>query len=342
MEPAAAPPRRLDGREIAQATEPNASSFEGGSRSGEVTSRSSKNLAQAIARLTSLHHGESAVSDVVAFGKSAVPALRDLLFRREPSGLFQVRCRAVEALAAVRAYDVLVDFLGDHDAAADPIEALGDDAVTNAAAQGLKSLHDERVFRLMLQLAQRPALTGVVDALAAYRRVEAIPALIASLEDDASRGAAEAGLVKMGRVARTALIKSARERRPSSGCESESSLRRRRSALKLLGLIGISRRTWLEIRGLVWDKDPKLSFLGCRLGLPNAPAVELQDIVARMLSLWAGADWMLRGEIEQSLVAHFDKLSQIFVQYAGAAGPCPSRDPDVDRLLQRVRTSGHR
>jgi hypothetical protein len=109
-----------------------------------------------------------------------------------------------------------------------------------------------------------------------------------------------------------------------------------------LGLVAISRRTWLELRGLVWDKDPKLSFLVCRLGLSNAPAVEPRDIVARQLTLWDGADWMLRDEIEQSLVENFDRLSQILVQYAGAASPCPARDPDVDSLLQRVRTAGHR
>jgi hypothetical protein len=210
-----------------------------------VTTRSSQNLAHAMARLTSLHDGETGVSEVVAFGKAAVPALRSLLFQRDPSGLFQVRCRAAEALAALRAYDVLVEFLNDHEASADPIERLGVDAVINAAAQGLKGLHDERVFRLLLRLAQRPALTGVIDALGAYYRAEAIPALIAALEDDASRGAAETALMKLGRPARTALIISAQQRRPSPECESESSRRRRRSALKLLGLMGPSRSAWL-------------------------------------------------------------------------------------------------
>jgi hypothetical protein len=269
----------------------------------------SQNLAQAIARLTSLHDGESAVSEVVAFGKAAVPALRSLLFQRDRSGLFQVRCRAAQALAALRAYDVLVEFLTDHDAAADPIERLGDDAAINAAAQGLKRLHDERVFRLLLQLAQRPALTGVIDALGAYRRVEAIPALIAALEDDASRGAAEGGLLKVGRAARTVLTMSAQQRRPSPGCESESSLRRRRSALRLLDHIGISAKTWLKLRDLVWDPDPRLCFLACRIGLSSAPEAELQDIVARLLALRTSADWMLRAEIEQSLVTHFHKLT---------------------------------
>lgn len=151
-----------------------------------MPSRPSQDLAKAIARLTLLHDGEAGVSDVVAFGKAAAPALCALLFQREPSGLFQMRCRAVEALAALRAYDVLVDFLNHHEPAADPIESLGDDAVINAIAQGLRGLHDERVFRLLLHLAQRPALIGVINALGAYGRAEAIPTLIAALEDDAS------------------------------------------------------------------------------------------------------------------------------------------------------------
>jgi hypothetical protein len=61
-----------------------------------------------------------------------------------------------------------------------------------------------------------------------------------------------------------------------------------------------------------------------------------------MLSLWASADWMLRDEIEQSLVTHFDKLSQILIHCARADSPCPSRDPDIERLLRRVRSSGDR
>ncbi len=291
-----------------------------------MISRSSKNLTQAIARLRSLYDGESSVSEVVVFGNPAVPALRALLFQREPSGLFQVRRRAVEALTALRAYDVLVEFLNDLRAATDPIEAMGDDAVINAAAQGLKSLHDERTFHLLLRLAQRPALTGAIDALGAHRRVEAIPALIAALEDDASRGVAETALVKMGRMARTALTISARDRQPSSEYESESSLRRRRSALKLLSRIGLSRKAWLELRGLVRDDDAKVSFLACCLGGANASAVEQQDIVARLQSLWTGADWILRDEIEQSLAAHSDKLPRALAQYASAANPCPSCD----------------
>ena len=45
--------------------------------------------------------------------------------------------------------------------------------------------------------------------------------MVAALEDDASRESAEAAVIKMGRAARTDLIMSARQRRPSPECESK-------------------------------------------------------------------------------------------------------------------------
>ncbi len=41
----------------------------------------------------------------------ATPALREMLLRRNPSGLFETRLSAVEALALVDAPDVLIEFL---------------------------------------------------------------------------------------------------------------------------------------------------------------------------------------------------------------------------------------
>jgi hypothetical protein len=44
-------------------------------------------------------------------GNAAIPTLRGLLFQREPSGLFQTRCRAIEALAALDAHSVVIEHL---------------------------------------------------------------------------------------------------------------------------------------------------------------------------------------------------------------------------------------
>ncbi len=190
-------------------------------------------LEQAIRRIRSLHEGDLGVVDVVAFGPAAVPRLRALLFEREPSGLFATRCRVVEALAALGARDVLVDFLATHRDAADPVERLGDDALVNATARALARFRDEAVFRLLLELAERRLQPGVVAALASFERKETIPYLIAALAEDECRRLAEAGLERLGPAAHDALAAMASAVVPPDQ-DSPSRMRQRHSALGLL------------------------------------------------------------------------------------------------------------
>lgn len=266
-----------------------------------MTGDPARHVEQAVDRLKSLHDGDAGVFDVIACGPRAIPALRALLFEREPSGLFQGRCRAVEALAKLHAYDVLMEYLEREYVASDPVERLGDDAVINAAARALSGLRWERVFRLLMRLARRPALAGVIRALGALGRPEAVPLLIDAIEDDASRQAAEAALKAMGRAATPALVAAAKLRSPSPAYESESSLRRRRSALTVLEGIGMTERTWTELRCLIEDRDAKVSLIACRLCLTYALAIEHDNAVRRLVRLLPGADWMLRNEIEDCL-----------------------------------------
>ncbi len=260
-----------------------------------------ENLERAIGKLKSLHDGDVGVVEVVACGPRAIPALRTLLFEREPSGLFQTRCLAVEALARLRAHEVLTDYLSREQMASDPVERLGDDAVINATAQALASVREQRVFELLLRLAQRPALTGVIRALGGFQRPEAIPTLINALEDDASRRVAEAALIGLGRRARSALVSSAKMPLPSRERESESSLRRRRSALKVLGEIGISQKLWPALRCLMHDPDARISLLACELCLVSARVGERDSAVLRLMALLPEVDWMLRDEVQNVL-----------------------------------------
>lgn len=210
--------------------------------------REHSRIESAISRLQSLHDGDRGVVDVVACGPQAIPALRRLLFEREPSGLYGARCRAVEALAALGGCGVLIEFLETERSSADSIERLGEDAVINAAALALARAHDRHAFDLLLGLARRPALTGIIGALGSFQRIEAIPALISALEEDASRLTAESALKKLGRSARTALLQTTNLRLPSGAHESESSARRRRSALRLLREVGTKRSDWAALR----------------------------------------------------------------------------------------------
>jgi hypothetical protein len=191
------------------------------------------NVKLAVERLTSLSEGDDAILEVVAFGDRAIPALRALLAKREPSGLFQARCRIVDALAAIGAYEELIDFLSTHNEASDPVERLGDDAVINAAARALASLREDRVFSLLMALAADRIRPGVVTALGAFERAEASSYLVAALAEDESRLAAETALRRLGGSARPVLLAAA-TRHPFDRNESESRRRQRRSALALL------------------------------------------------------------------------------------------------------------
>lgn len=267
---------------------------------------------QAVARLNSLHD-ELAVFDVIAQGEQAIPALRAILFKRERSGLYQTRCRAVEALSAFGAYNVLIEFLAAEREIIDPIERVGEDAVVNAAALVLARVRERRVLDLLLQLARRPALTGVIGALGAFESIEAIPALINALEEDASRLTAESALRKLGQQARPALLRTVNAKVPSADSESESSARRRRSALALLAEMDSPEDAWPQLQHLTRDKDAKLAARACEVELLRAPASEQRGIIRRLIELLGDDDWVLREEIETFLQTHFDSTREVII-----------------------------
>ena len=262
----------------------------------------SNSLAAALAALRSLRDGDRAVAEVAVHGADAISALRALLFEREPSGLFETRVRAVEALALVGAHDVLIEFLDSLHDADDPLERLGDDAIVNAAARALTGLGGPRIFHLLTSLAENRIRPGVIAALGAFRRVEAIPYLLAALAEDESRPSAEVALLGLGAAARDALAAAAR-RRPLDE-DSESRLRQRRSALALLLQIGVEPRQWPRLREIMQDRDPKAQQLACRICLAFAPESERTEAVVRLKQLMKSAsmpEWL---DIRRSLAKH--------------------------------------
>jgi hypothetical protein len=303
-----------------------------------------EDVRRAIDKLRSLHDGDLGFVEITACGTRAVPALRALLLEREPSGLYQPRCLAAQALARLGAYDTLIDFLSERRDIVDPVERVGVEAVINAAARALAGLREERVFCLLMGLAERQLLPGVIAALGAFQRAEAIPYLVAALAEDGSRAAAEAALAKYGPTARQALLVAAARGSPlPADRESESSARRRRSALNLLAQMGVGAHAWPVIRPLMHDEDSQIAVLACKIGLASAPISESPDAIHRLIGLLRDVEWMLGAEIEECLVAHFDRAREIIAAIVSRDDSTAGDDPRKTRMVRallRVRARG--
>jgi HEAT repeat protein len=291
---------------------------------------------RAIAKLKSLYADELCIDEVAACGRRAIPALRELLFEREPSGLYQVRRRAVEALAALGAYEVLMDFLRIPREADDPVERLGDEAITNATALALTKIRKEQVFQLLLSVAKRRPLAGVIAALGSYRRPEAIPILVDALAADDCRPAAETALKKFGRPSELALLEAATLPLPSARHESVSSIRRRRSALGLLSEIAIPAERWPTLRQLMTDRDGKIAMLACKICLTSGPIQDRKYAVRRLIDLLPDADWMLAQDIEDCLVTQFEQAKDIIGATIQGKGTPLEHDAGGDRITRAL------
>jgi len=271
----------------------------------------SDRVKRAIEKLKSLHDGDRGFIETVACGRRAIPALRELLFEREPSGLFQARCLAARALAGLKAYDVLIEFLEAPREVADPVERVGEDAVINSAARAAAALREPRVFDLLIRLAETRPLPGVIGALKAFSQIEAIPYLIEALAEDESRPEAEAALRNLGSSAHEALAVAACQPLPMPERESQSRLRQRRSALELLIETGVQARTWPVLRNLMQDQDAKIAVLACNICLICADEPEKREAIFRLISLLPSADFLLELAIEKCLAAHFNSAKEL-------------------------------
>jgi len=260
----------------------------------------------ALARLRSLHDGDLGVVETIACGDAAIPELKEILFSREPSGIYETRRHAVEALAGLRALDVLREFLAGHRDIRDPVEQTGEDAVMNAAARALGRTPDTRDLPLLFQLAREHPLAGVIETLGTFRQLAALPYFIRALGDDFLRPSAERAIMRLGGKAVPSLAKAALDKDPMFGRESSSSIARRRSVLRLLGALP-TRRDDLPAAffQLVDEKDGWIGFLAIGLCLPHLSQQQIVHAVRASIRYLKSADDLLAHEIEDLLVAHY-------------------------------------
>jgi hypothetical protein len=256
-------------------------------------------IGRALNHLTSFHDGDGGVAEVLALGTDAIPALTQVLTQREPSGLFQVRCRAIEALAALKAFSVLGDFLRMPRDVTDPVERLGDDAVVSAAARAIARLREPWVYELLADLARHRPLRGVLAGLGSFFRVDSLPVFVDALQEDHLRSTAEAILRGFGSKARPALVMVALEPDVGAEWESESHLRKRRSALGVLSEIGVPCRDWPQLRPLIDNPDHQVALLVCEIGIKSGGTADRVRIAARLRDLRPTASWIHREQIDE-------------------------------------------
>ena len=116
---------------------------------------------------------------------------------------------------------------------------------------------------------------------------------------------------------------------------SESQLRQRRSALRLLAELGVSRKAWQAVRHLMHDDDGRIAILACKICLATGAASEKRDAVLRLFRLFANANWTSRDEIERNLVARFSISSEI-IGSSIQLSALMAEDVGVKELVERV------
>ncbi len=273
---------------------------------GHFRDRSEERVQGLVDRLNSLKDGDLAVAELAACGKRAVEPLRRFLLYGKPSGIYQPRQLAVEALAELGAKDVLLEYLASEKHISDPVDRYGEEAVENTAARLLAGWRDEEVYNVLLRLLRRKPMPGVIETIGEYRRIEAIPDFIRALGDDVAGGSAEEALRKIGESAHRALLDAALTWVPSAADESPSSLRRRAAALRLLADRALSAEDWGDLAALTCDRDPEIAARACRIALLVAEERCKRLAVRRLVEVVPEADLFLQTEMENWLVRRFD------------------------------------
>jgi HEAT repeat protein len=259
-----------------------------------------------IEKLNLLLEGEQAAVALVACGQPAVEPLRRFLMEGRPSGIYQPRRWAVEALAGLGAKDILLDYLRDNRPILDAVARIGEEAVQNAAAAELKQWPSEEVCEVLTGIIQHRHLAGAVATLGEFRHLEAIPFMIAALEDDVCRKTAETALRKLGQAAISDLMIAALNPWPNREEETPPSLRRRSSAAQLLCEIGVSGEQWMRLRPLIDETEPGILIAAARMAWRDGARADVKAIAVRLIAAIGSADWYFRDEIGDVLVEIYE------------------------------------
>ena len=294
-----------------------------------------------LACLQSLVDGESAIEELAACGPRAIPPLREFLLSRRIASVPQPRMWAVEALALLGARDILIEYLEAPSRGVDAQLKFAEDAVKNTAGRRLSAWRDNETFQILLDFSKKRNLPGMIESLAEFERPEAVPCLDRALEDDMCRIAAEDGLRRLGPAARRALVLSAVTPLPHADEETPSSLCRRRSALRLLTVIGVEPQSWEELRMLLAERDPELLARLAQIASSVANPSDRVSVAVGLVAALGRMPWFVWKEAEEALLALApDSIPAIDAELfrRSSKAPLARAADEVLRTLLRLKT----
>ncbi len=290
-----------------------------------------------VQKLNSLQEGESTVGTLIAYGQAAIPALRRFLLEGRPGVVYQPRRWAVEALAGIGARNILIEYLKQKRSIADAAVRFGEEPVENAAARALAARwHDEDTFQTLLEMSRRRSQLGFVEALARFRRAEAIPYFLHALEDDLCRSSAEEALRALDSAAIPALIEGALTRLPSAEEERPVSARRRASILQLLSEMELMKDAWKALRMLLYDLHFDVVIAASKIAAQLGDKADKIAAVRRLLEILPSVSWYTRMEIETCLTSLYEDASEIIDAELARRDSLPDQQRVMDNALRTL------
>lgn len=263
-----------------------------------------------IAGLDSLMDGELAVTMLVACGDRAVPYVEHFLLAGSPRTIALPRCRAVHVLGELGAYSTMISYFREYEPPPDAEVLFAEDAVRSAVARELLRWKSDEVFQVLLDAAKRRATSGLILALAEFRRPESVPLLFKVLEDDLCREEAKDGLRKVSEWARQYAILSIRNLTDTQ-LYGPSALRRRRATFQLLSEFGVSAKEWEDLWSFLWEQDADVVIAATTIGFRIAPDPDRRQMIEALFRISEHLNWAQEDEVIQLLDNHRELASLV-------------------------------
>ncbi len=263
----------------------------------ELADATIRNLIDALESLTD---GELAVDILIACGSRTVPFLSRALLDGAPRSIAVSRCRIVRALGGLGEEHILLQYLRNWKQPTDPAVSMAEDTVRSIAAKELLRWPSQELFDVLLVSVRQRASLGLIEALGAFGRGEAIPVFFQVLQDDLCRNAAKEMLRKTPEGTKIFALQLLAEH-SLEGEQWPSSLHALQSSLALLSEMNISKAEWDSIRTFLAWADAEIVITCAEIGVRSAPAKEHSAIVHNVFRVLTDCNWLQESRVIELL-----------------------------------------